>query len=252
VDEVELQGAPYRPIMRVDDTVRRPPGWWTPAVHDLLRCIALTGFDCAPRPLGYDEHGREVLSYIEGDSGREAIARLASDDGLTVFARLLRSYHDAVAGYRPPETAEWAYGVMPMGPSDIVCHGDFGAWNVVWRGTQPVGLLDWDLAYPGPALDDIAYALAYSVPFRDDDYVPRWLALTTPPQRAHRIEVFAAAYGIATDGLVDAVIARQWKYVDQIRYLHDRGLDLPWTTTASIAMSEERAEWSEANRGLFT
>ena len=31
--ESELQGDEHRLIVRVGDTVRRPSGWWTPAVH---------------------------------------------------------------------------------------------------------------------------------------------------------------------------------------------------------------------------
>ena len=80
----------------------------------------------APEVLGFDEQGREVLSYIEGDSGRETLRRLATDDGLAAVARVLRQYHDAVDSFRPSATAEWAYGHMPMTDSDIVCHGDFG------------------------------------------------------------------------------------------------------------------------------
>ncbi len=74
---------------------------------------------------------------------------------------------------------------------------------------------------------------------------------TQPPARRRRIELFAAAYGIDADGLVDAAIARQHKYAEQMRYLHDRGLAVPWTTTASVLAAERMAQWSEANRPLF-
>src|SRR5262249_49783642 len=42
------------------DTVRRPAGPWTPAVHALLTHLHAAGFHGAPRPLGIDEHGREI------------------------------------------------------------------------------------------------------------------------------------------------------------------------------------------------
>src|SRR5260221_6573384 len=48
-------------VVRVGDTVRRPAGPWTPAVHALLAHLHAVGFDGAPRPLGVDERGREVL-----------------------------------------------------------------------------------------------------------------------------------------------------------------------------------------------
>ena len=50
-------------VVRVGDTVRRPTGPWTPAVHALLVHLNAVGFCGAPRPLGFDEQGREVLSY---------------------------------------------------------------------------------------------------------------------------------------------------------------------------------------------
>jgi hypothetical protein len=49
-------------VVRVGDTVRRPAGAWTPAVHALLSHLDSVGFRGAPRPLGIDEHGREVLT----------------------------------------------------------------------------------------------------------------------------------------------------------------------------------------------
>jgi hypothetical protein len=251
VVEVVLQAGPERRVVRIGDTVRRGTGWWTPAVHDLLSYLNQSGFSFAPAVHGFDERGREVLSYIEGESGRDTWRLVVPDDGLAALARLLRRYHDAVAGYRPPAASEWAYGVVPMGDEDIVCHGDFGPWNLVWRDARPVGILDWDLAYPGPPLDDVAYALVYCVPFRDDDHAIRWQGFADPPDRRHRIGVFADAYGIEATGLVDAVIERQWKSARHSQYLHDRGLAAVWTTTASVHANFELARWSEVNRHLF-
>lgn len=251
MDEIELQPGPHRPVHRVGDTVRRRPGWWTPSVHDLLRYLGASGFGLAPTPLGFDEQGREVLSFIEGESGRDCWPLLVGDDGLVSFASTLRRLHDAVADYRPPVEAEWAYGRLPMRDGELMCHGDFGPWNLVWRGGVPVGILDWDLAYPGPPLDDVAYAIAFCAPFRDDAHAMRWQAFPEPPDRRHRIAVFADAYGIPTEGLVEAVIARQRTTVEHTRILKARGLVAPWTTTESIAADEEIAAWSAAHRHLF-
>jgi Phosphotransferase enzyme family len=251
MEEIELQAGPLRPVHRVGDTVRRRPGWWTAAVHDLLRHLGDVGFDLAPAPLGFDERGREVLSYIEGESGRDTWRLIVGDEGLAAFASTLRCLHDAVASYRPPASAEWAYGQMPLRDGELVCHGDFGPWNLVWRDGTPVGIVDWDLAYPGPPLDDVAYALAYAAPFRDDDHAVRWQAFRGPPDRRHRIGVFAEAYGIKPDGLVDAVIARQRKTADHTRILKARGLIAPWTTTASVEQNDVLAAWSDAHRHLF-
>lgn len=251
MDEIALQAGPHRPVHRVGDTVRRRTGWWTAAVHDLLRHLDDVGFELAPTPLGLDDQGREVLSYIDGESGRSTWRLIVGDEGLAAYASTLRRYHDAVAGYQPPANADWAYGRLPVGAGQLICHGDFSPWNLVWRDGSPVGIVDWDLACPGPPLDDVAYALVYSAPFYDDDDAMHSKAFPAPPDRRHRIAVFADAYGIATDGLVDAVIARQQQTADHTRTLKERGLVAPWTTTASIVQDDEAAAWSAAHRHLF-
>ncbi|MGH3171034.1 MAG: hypothetical protein ACRDN0_34865 [Trebonia sp.] len=53
-------------VVRVGDTVRRPAGPWTPAVHALLAHLHAVGFAGAPRPLGIDEHDREILTFVPG------------------------------------------------------------------------------------------------------------------------------------------------------------------------------------------
>ena len=53
-------------VVRVGDTVRRPYRPTSPATHALLRHLAIEGFGGAPRFLGVDSDGREVLSYLPG------------------------------------------------------------------------------------------------------------------------------------------------------------------------------------------
>jgi hypothetical protein len=140
------------------------------------------------RVLGIDEDGREILSYLDGESGPQGWAKVVDDTGLTTFARLLRDYHDAVAGFRPPEGLGWCTGDegVPR-EGEVVCHGDLGPWNIVWRagwGAHPAGILDWDCARPAPRLHDVAYALEYMAPFRDDTECLRWLRYPEPPTGA--------------------------------------------------------------------
>jgi len=114
----------------------------------------------------------------------------------------------------------------PAWPDELICHGDFGPWNVVWDGMTPVGLVDFDFAYPGDALDDVAYDLEYVAPFREDAHAMRWHGFTAPPDRARWIAVFAEEYGLSTvDGLVDAVIRRQRLTYQHVRALAERGLE---------------------------
>jgi hypothetical protein len=72
--EFRLDGGNAGGAVRVGDTVRRAAGPWTPAVHALLAHLAGRGIVGSPRPLGVDDQGREVLTYLAGEA---ALAELA-------------------------------------------------------------------------------------------------------------------------------------------------------------------------------
>ena len=63
-------GNPPRVRVRVGETVRRTSYAWSPAVIDLLQHVEREGFDGAPRALGFDDRGREVLAFIPGEVAR--------------------------------------------------------------------------------------------------------------------------------------------------------------------------------------
>ena len=247
-----LQSDRHRPIVRVGDTVRRPAGWWTPTIQSLLQHLYDVGFAYSPRPGGIDAEGREVVSYIPGDSGAIGWQRIQSEEGLRRFATLLREYHEAVRDFRPGPAVEWA--VRPSDPHEVICHNDFGPWNVVYDGDEPVGMLDWDFAAPGPRRHDVAYALEYAVPFRDDAVALSWHHFAEVPDRRSRLDVFAEAYGLTTTaGLVDEVIARQRLTIVHVEELAGRGLEpqATWVTDGTLDGSRRLVAWAEANRELF-
>ncbi|SFD56512.1 hypothetical protein [Streptomyces aidingensis] len=107
-------------VVRAGETVRRPAGPWTPAVHALLAHLHAVGFRGAPRPLGIDERGREVLSFAPGTviwPGRSAL--VGNSPGLARVGRLIREFHDTVADFVPPAGARWQR-LMPMEGSEII------------------------------------------------------------------------------------------------------------------------------------
>ncbi|SEF26900.1 Phosphotransferase enzyme family protein [Amycolatopsis pretoriensis] len=144
-------------VVRVGDTVRRPAGPWTPSVHALLGHLHSVGFPGAPRPLGLDERGREVLEFIDGDvpwPGR--VDLLLPDAAVVAVGELVRDFHDAVAGFVPPADAAWQV-LMPADGAEIVAHHDLAPWNLV-AGRGRWAFIDWDTAAPGTRLWDLAYA----------------------------------------------------------------------------------------------
>ena len=227
---------------------------WSATIHELLRYLEGIGFPYSPRVLGIDSEGREVLSYIDGESGSEGWSRVVDESGLAAMARLLRDYHAAVRGFHPSGPPSWAAHTGPVQDGELVCHGDFAPWNLVWRGTQPVGILDWDYAWPTRPIHDVAYALEYVAPFRDDSDCTRWLRYPAPPHRRQRLELFAEAYGLtSTHGLVDEVINQQELVWDRARQLAAEGRQPQawWQASGYLDEIAERIRWSRTHRHLF-
>ena len=132
-------------VVRVGNTVRRPVGPHSPFVHRLLRHLEDVDFDAAPRMLGIDAKGREILSFQHGEAQTAFRARDWSPAQITA-ARLLRRLHDATAG--APLT----------GGEETVCHNDFSPLNVAFVDGLPASAFDFDQAAPGPRVRDLAYA----------------------------------------------------------------------------------------------
>src|SRR4051794_17466929 len=68
MSEVSLPGGNTTGALLVGDTVHKRASPWTPTVHALLRHLEAAGFDGAPRALGFDDHGREMLTYLSGET----------------------------------------------------------------------------------------------------------------------------------------------------------------------------------------
>jgi hypothetical protein len=97
-DEQRLTGGmdPSVGVVRVGDTVRRPAGRSAPAVRSLLLHLEQVGFDEAPRFLGTDEKGRDVLTFVDGDVPLPPYPSWAlTDAALQDVGRLIRRFHDA-------------------------------------------------------------------------------------------------------------------------------------------------------------
>ena len=180
-------------------------------MHELLEHLEHVGFDGAPRFAGIDEGGREVLSWIEGQPAtRPWPPELLTEDGVAAMARLLRRYHDAVRAFRPSAGAEWWIGVRPPAEDEIICHGDLGPWNTIWRDGEPVAFIDWDFAEPASPLVDVAEMAFFIAPMAADPYWGQ-CGFASAPDRARRLRVFCEAYGDVQPAAVVAQALRNWE-----------------------------------------
>jgi hypothetical protein len=184
-------------VVRVGDTVRRPAGPWTPAVHALLAHLHEAGFRGAPRPLGIDERGREVLTFIPGPPAwPDQFHQLDGDGQLRRAARLIRDFHDAVTGFAPPPDARWQ-ALIPADGDEIIAHHDLAPWNLI-VGDGQWAFIDWDTAGPGTRLWDLAYAMHGFAPLSADPAYQR-------DDAGRRLRLIADAYGLTERQRADII-----------------------------------------------
>ena len=182
-----LVGGAINDVVRVGDRVHRTTGPWRRSVHDLLAFLHRNGFHGAPRPIGVDEAGREVLSFVPGRAAIEPLrACERSDATLVQVGGLLRRFHDVSARFVPAPDARWRW--MPGAPrhGDVIGHNDLSTDNTVLREGRPVAFIDFEFAAPAPRYLDVA-ALALA-------WVP--LGAEAPPDAARRLWLLADAYGV--------------------------------------------------------
>jgi hypothetical protein len=203
--EVPLHGgtANRGQVHRVGDTVRRPLRPSSPATHALLRHLEEVGFDGAPRVLGIDDAGREVLSYVPGEAvTAPAPAWGLTDAALAGVGRLLRRFHEAAAGFDPtPYT--WSHDVPEPFRRGGVAHNDPNLDNVVFRDGVAVALIDFDLAAPGAPVWDVAAAARLWAPLR----APVDIADSRRHRELDRLRILVDAYGLDEQGRADLLVA---------------------------------------------
>lgn len=188
--EEPLAGNATAGVVRVGDTVRRPAGPWTDTVDAVLAHLSTVGFEGAPRPLGRDAQGRQVLEYVTGEVGD--VTGTYPEAELASIGRMLADLHAALATFTPPADAAWN-DVIPVIPSlrpQQICHNDVAPWNLV-RSARGWVLIDWDAAAPSSPLWDVAYAAQSMAGLRANRAVP---------ESAARLRAFADGYGLDEDG----------------------------------------------------
>lgn len=226
--EEVLKGGNVNQIIRMSNTVRRPIGNWSPNIHELLVYLEKQSFQGAPRFLGIDDSGREILTFISGEVPGNNYPKLEpymwSDETLVGLACLLRSFHDATKAFTPTLGARWQLNYAEEAEHEVICHNDAALYNIVFQNGAPVALIDFDMAGPGPRMWDIAYTLYTSVPLAS--FAPDHFSETTVPyqnelhaaERRRRIHLFFESYGIsAPNNLQQWILQRLIVLCDTLR-----------------------------------
>src|SRR3989344_5020905 len=132
-------------VVRIENTVRRSVGPNSEFNHALLKLLEEKGFGHAPRFLGIDEKGREILTFMEGEVSHGEMSW--TDEQLIRVVQMLKDFHDATAG------SELTKG------KEVVCHNDIAPWNTILENGVPTAFIDFDDVAPGNRADDLAYLL---------------------------------------------------------------------------------------------
>jgi hypothetical protein len=217
-DDEAPAGGGVNDVVRIGSTVRRPAGPWTSAVHALLDHLARTGFTGAPRAHGLDGQGREILDHVPGEVADYPLPGYVQTDAvLREVAALLRAYHDATAGFTPPEDARWYFPSRE--PAEVICHGDIAPYNCVFRNGKPVAFIDFDTAHPGPRVWDFAYAACRFVPLAAADNEDFTLPVG---EQARRLRLFADAYGLDADNRAVVAATAEERLEHLVSHMHAR------------------------------
>ena len=239
-------------VVRVGDTVRRPVRPHTATVAAFLGHLELSGFHGAPRHLGYDEQGREIVEWIDGDVAMPPFPAWAGDERiLRGVARLQRAMHEAARTFDPPPGATWDAPNLPSpGARAIVCHNDLCVENVVVRDGEVVAFIDFDFAAPSDPLLDIAIAARHWIPMRDPrDIDPELHGL----DHAVRFAAFCDEHGLAiTDRelVLDHLAAFLDRALESMRRRAEAGLPAYQRVWAAGYPEQNRRSrsWLDANR----
>jgi hypothetical protein len=242
-DQVEIPlagGDVTEGVVRVGDTVRRPVGPHSPLVHALLAHLELAGFEGAPRFLGIDGSGREVLSYIDGEvAGRPRPPWIADETRLASVGRLVRAYDDAAASFAsPPDALPDTLLADPPGippapayPPELIGHVDITPENVVFRDGRAHALIDFDLAKPATRADEMLNAMLWWAPLSDPRDVDPLLQHVDVPARAR---ILADAYGLSgtdRERVIEVAVLRtrrSWHLMKQRAETHGGGWQRMW------------------------
>lgn len=149
-------------VLRIGDRVHRPRRKSADVAEALLLHLESVGYELSPRFLGHDDDGRQVLTFIPGHVHVDQRPPWIDDDEANArvlgrLAAVTRELHDATAGFVPPRGAE-PFRPLPL-PGSVWNHADVHYGNVVFRGDEPIGLIDWECCAPGSSMYDPATLL---------------------------------------------------------------------------------------------
>nr|WP_238362516.1 aminoglycoside phosphotransferase family protein [Actinopolymorpha pittospori] len=244
-----MPGGRINKVVRIGNTVRRRPPGRPDDARALLSHLEERGWTGAPRFLGVDNEGRQMLTYVPGWAPLPTLALrpaenqvtppgVLSDESLVGVAKLVREFHDLTAGTPLADDQE------------TLCHNDLCPNNTVFRDTgdgtyRPVAFIDWDDSTPGPRIHDVA-DICWAYPaarFAPDRPEPRTLG--------RLMRLMCDAYGLADRSeLIATVLARHdqtWRGIADLADAGHRGYQR-LRDLGAVESGRASYDWTAAHR----
>jgi len=136
-------------VIRDGNVVRRTSGSHSVFLSAVLKILEEAAYPYAPRYLGRDDAGHDVLEYIPGSISQRGSCEGRSERSYEVAARMLRELHDITS--RSALAAE----------AECIVHDDVGPFNTIFVDKMPVAFIDWDCARPGNRSSDLGLLAAH-------------------------------------------------------------------------------------------
>lgn len=192
-------------VVRIADTVRKNMTKNSPTTHRLLKHLETKGFTSCPQFLGIDSKGREITSFIDGDTVFTPFI-WTSDECLISTVKILRKYHDATIDFPHSKSDQWAYSYPDETRHEVIGHSDFAPYNFIYREKLPAAAIDFDLAGPAPRLRDLAYCAYWNVPLSINSPDMKSFAIADLDHNCRRLKLLCETYGVlVTEELLEMV-----------------------------------------------
>lgn len=217
------EGATPPTVTRIGDTVHRSRGTGSAFAASLLSHLNSIGFPYAPKYLGMDASGRDVLGYVPGNTTDHPSQRAAG--AYAAGGRMLRALHDRTAGH-------------PLaGAAECVVHGDPGPFNTIFQRGMPVAFIDWDSSRPGSVLSDLGY-MSWT-------WCVQAAGNVSLPDQARHLRQLRDGYGqMDPDALLSAMVESQTR----IARLENSVLRDDRTDPKRRVWAQEAIEWAVTDR----
>lgn len=223
-EEVLKGGQSNESVVKIENTVRRVTSENSEFVHKLLKLLEYKNYPYAPRLLGIDDKGREILTFVDG----KTVSVNLNDEQLKKIVLMIKQLHDTTAGSEL------------CGNMEVITHCDLAPWNTIIKDNEIIGFIDFDGSQPGKRVDDLAYFLW--------TFLELGSVNTDNVKQFKRIKMLCDIYGFKSiKELVDAILEQQYKVLSIRNAMIEDGKNIEFNKER-INLIKNQIDWIENNR----